>query len=514
MATQKYILTEAYNGLFALDIETGQTLWKFTGTYGAAEIREGRTPCVDQTNGWIYYQCLNRLFKLNALNGQVLDYVAVSDEGQNTSGNTILVNDAHGYFIVTFFWKFAAYGGAIKVYDQNLDLVWEASGLNSFVKANIVYNDGVVYFGTGDSFQYDYNHEWYAGQKEDCKVIAYDVTDGSVDWTWEADAAADYVANKNKAVLDLIYCNGYLIALSALGGGVDNTFGMVWVIDAFDGSLLKTYTHDKTLTACGRAAFSYGRLIKGNLTNNETEVIQIGTGAKTDYAPFGNHKLNHCVADPTALVALDETITYVGGVAGTAPVEPAQGSIVYDGKVYTTGHGSAGGVVAFDIETLVVAEEYNVGAIWDSSPMIVTNINGDPVLLIYRSDTPAVGCFDLSDGSLLWESDTEPTGYLFFGFSYYDSPITTLLDGFSSASGIKAINDNFAALNALIADAATITTIADQEGQDLLDVINGNINSLNTNGVAVTVEEIVLGMTGQQFIDIINGFVTDFDAAN
>lgn len=512
MATQKYILTEAYNGLFALDIETGATLWEFTGTYGSAEIRDGRTPCVDQSNNWIYYQTLGRLFKLNALNGQVLDYVAVTDETQNTSGNTMLVNDGHGYFIVTFFWKFSAYGGAIKVYDQNLDLVWEADGLNSFVKSNIVYNDGVVYFGTGDSFQYEYNHEWYSGQKEDCKVIAYDVTDGSVNWTWEADASADYVPNKNKAVLDLIYCNGYLIALSALGGGVDNTFGMVWVINASDGSLLKTYTHDKTLTSCGRAAFSYGRLIKGNLTNNEAEVIQIGVGAKADYAPFGNHKLNHCVADSTALTGLDETITYVGSVSGTAPIEPAQGSIVYNGKVYTTGHGTAGGVVSFDIETLTVSEEYDTGAIWDSSPMIVANINDDPVLLIYRSDAPAVGAFDLSTGNLIWESSTALTGYLFFGFTYYEAAYTTLLDGFDSPAIIESINSNLATLNSLIADAATISTIDSLVGW--VDAVNTNIANLNTEGVEVTVEEITVGMTGQQVINIINNFVIDYAEAN
>jgi hypothetical protein len=515
MATEKHILVEAYNGLHCLSLETGNTLWSFTGTYNGQEIREGVTPAVDQTNNFIYYQSLNRLWKLNALNGQVVDYVGVTDEGSVISGNTVLVNDTNGYYIACYYSAFRAYGGAVKVYDQNLDLVWEASGLNTFVKTSLCYHDGLLYIGTGDLFQYEYTHEWYDGELEQCRVIAYDITDGSVEWTFNPFPEALYIPNGNHGIGQVHYVNGYIIAFSDIGCGENYQGAKMWILNATTGEVVKSYEHSGRVGACGRPAVSYGRFFKGNLTTEATEVFQFGTGAKTDYAPFGTHKLNDSNADDTALSSLDENITYLGNVSGTIS-DGSQGGIIYDGKAFFCGNGNDGNVLCFDVETLEIVKEYDAGDIWDSSPMVVKNLADEDVLLVYRKVGKKVAAFDVTSGDLLWEvgDDGEIDGYLFFGFSYYESSYLTIENGNTSTQIKKAINDNFTALNALIDDAATLVSISTQQGAALLTAINGNISSLNTNGVAVDVDTIEIGMTGLQLNEIINDFVIAYKIAN
>ncbi len=65
MASQKYIFVQSSDspgGLHCIDLETGNQLWWFDPS---GNLR-GHTPAVDQTNGWIYYQTRNSLFKINA----------------------------------------------------------------------------------------------------------------------------------------------------------------------------------------------------------------------------------------------------------------------------------------------------------------------------------------------------------------------------------------------------------------------------------------------------------------
>ena len=511
MAAEKHILVEAYNGLHCLSLETGNTLWKFIDPYVPTNrlVREGVTPAVDQTNGFIYYQSLNTLWKINALNGQAIDFVPLV--GNVVSGNTVLIDDANGYFIACYYSKHEAYGGMIKVYDENLDLVWEVGGLNTFVKSSLCYHDGSLYIGTGDLFQYEYNHEWYAGQLEQCRVISYNITNGAIRWTFDPFPEALYIPNGNHGIGQVHYVNGYIIAFSDIGCGENYQGAKMWVLDATDGSVVKSYEHTGRVGACGRPAISYGRFFKGNLTTDKTEVFQFGAGAKTDYAPFGTHKINDSNANALALSTLDEEITHVGGVSGTI-CKGSQGGIVYDGKAFFCGSGTNGNVLCFDIETLAVVKEYETGPIWDSSPMVVKNIADEDILLVYRSAPNHVAAFDVVSGDLLWEADDDIEGYLFFGFSYYESAFLTIERGNTSVEMLKSINDNFTSLNALIADAATITTVTSLIGW--IAIVNANIVNLNTEGVAVTVEEITVGMTGQQVINIINNFVIDYAEAN
>lgn len=496
----KNILVESNNGLHCLSLETGAELWAFT-SYGGDAIINGQTPAVDQTNGFIYYQSYNRLWKLNALTGAVIDYTVITGQTLVASGNTILVDDANGYFIVCYYYANVAYGGAIKVFDENLDLVWEVTGLNTTYKNKLCYHDGFVFTGTGDAFGNVEQVEWYTGELEQCRVIAYNIADGTVEWTFDPYPLEVWDKDNRRGILEIIYCNGYIIAEMNTCGDKDNE---VYVLDATDGSVVKSYTHTAAASSCGTPAFSKGKLFSGDLVSNKVRVTVVGTGAEDDFAPFGTHQINTMEAPDTALATIADTIISEGSVAGGN-----QGVVIKDSIVYAN-HETAG-CVAFDVDTLSIIRTYSSGTLWDSSPMVVQNIAGQDVLLVKENANARVKAMLISDGSLLWYSDAGMEGNLFFGFNYYESTYFQFSNGISGESAIAGLNANFTALNTLVAGAATIITITSSAQWD---DINANIASLNTNGVAVPVDTITVGMTGTQLNNIINGFITDFSAAN
>jgi hypothetical protein len=234
-------------------------------------------------------------------------------------------------------------------------------------------------------------------------------------------------------------------------------------------------------------------------------VFQIGSGAKDNFGPFGTQQKNDIVAPATALDTLDANITLVGSVIGGD-----QGSVIVDGICYCAYGTNNQGIVAFDIETLEIIRQYETGNSYDASPLVVENIDGDLCILIHEDQNERTICRRVDDGSLVWVSGSQP-GNTIFGLTYYESPVTTLFNRMTSTEILKALNDNFVALNSIIAGAATITTIT---SVIQWDDINDNIASLNAEGVTVGVETIVAGMTGQEFIDLINNFVIDYILAN
>ena len=410
---QKLIYVESDNGLHCLSLENGREIWYFAAI-------SGDTPAVDQNQGFVYYQSNTRFWKLDARTGVQLDYVAVPSPAKATCTNTILIDDAHGYFLATIWSEQAmAYSGTIRVYDSDLDTVWTITGLNTNWKATISYNDGLLFVGTGETFAYSYNWDWYGGELEDCRVIAYNIADGSVEWTFEVDDTASYQLG-GRGIMNVIYCNGYLIAETQGGGTAPVQLYEIYVLDASDGSLLKTYnTWAAKTSSCGVPCFSYGRLFSGDIISGDAIVTQLGTGTKDDWeSAFGDPKINPMSAPATALATLDVTPTHVGQVAGAK-----QGGMVKDGIAYfTDGLAVNGGVIAFDVETLSVIRKYDSEQNWDSSPLVTERKNGDLVLLIKESVTSRVIAYKVDDGTLLWTSDNNMPGTVFFGFSYYDNP--------------------------------------------------------------------------------------------
>ena len=504
MGTQKYILVQSSDppgGLHCLNLENGEEKWWFD----TVSRWRGHTPAVDQSSGWVYYMCNARLFKINALTGAQLDYAALSNpSGSGTgSGNTVLIDDGHGYFIACAVNDYVAYGGAVKVFDSSLDLVWEDTGLNMNLKTVMAYNDGVLYCGKGNAFAYPEILAWYAGDKEDCTIKAYDITDGTVLWEYECDAAQDWnsVIGGNRGFIEVIYCNGYIIANTVFQDTTE-----IYIINATNGTLVKKLTDETDAhSACGPSVLSGGRLYVPSLQNDTIRVYQLGTGTFEDWNTYGSTpQLNHNVANSASLATIAETPAYVNEVIGGD-----QGGIIIDSVAYFIKNTNC---VKFNPDTLVVADNFDdIGSIYDSTPLMVKNLADSDVLLIKESANARVIAINPITGDRIWNSTGNMPGNLFFGMNYYVSSFTDVIGEMTSAEILTAINGSFTTLNTLIADAATIITITSAVQWD---DINANITSLNTEGVAVDVDTITIGMIGTEFNDIINDFVVDYNLAN
>lgn len=504
MATQKHILVESDLGLYCLNLENGETLWSFVHD-GTDAVIHGCTPAVDQTNGFIYYQSYNRLYKINAINGAMIAKQTVASPSFAESGNTVLVNDVHGYHILTYWYATAAYSGTIRCYDINLVLEWTVTGLNTTYKNVLCYHDGVVFTGTGDNFGNAEQILWYTGELEQCRIIAYNISDGSIKWTYDPHPLDTWDLNNRRGILECIYCNGYIVAETQTCG----TKAMeVFVLNATTGALVRGYTHVAAASSCGRPALSKGKMFSGDLLTNTTLVTVVGTGAEDDFAPFGTNKTNSMESPDTALAIIANPIVSGGSVA-----EGNQGIVVYNSIVYA--NKETGGVVAFDVDTLAAVLTYTSGTLWDSSPMVVKNIADEDIILVKENANKRVKAMYVSDGSTYWVSDADMEGNLFFGFVYYESSFIVAIGGMTSAELIAAINANHATCNALVGDAATLITLSDELiGQDLLDAINDNFVALNAElGTPISYTDVAFGMTGTEFNVALNDFNTDFKLA-
>jgi hypothetical protein len=143
----KLILMACTNGLHAMSSETGEDVW-----WVQRRASGGVTPCVDQQNGWIFYQCNGQMLKIRADDGQVIKSVDVAKPNTCVSWNTVLVNDSYGYFVATRWYGKPAWDSAIRVYDKELKLVWERAGLPNGKKDTLTYVEGKLVTGSGNGW--------------------------------------------------------------------------------------------------------------------------------------------------------------------------------------------------------------------------------------------------------------------------------------------------------------------------------------------------------------------------
>ena len=407
----KLIFVPSDNGLHCLNLETGLEVWRFIDPY-SYNLR-CRTPAIDQENGFAYLQMNNRLFKIDIRIGTQIATVTVL--GQVYSGNTVLVNDTNGYFILAYYSKWEAYGGILQCYNADLTLRWQVTGLNSSQKNSICYHNGIIYFGTGENYAQG-QEIWYIGQLEDCRVNAYNIIDGTVAWsTLLSNPPGKIFEAAGYGVNALIYVNGYIIVDERSSLITRNTF--LYLLNATTGAIIRTLDCGGEYSACGLRAFSFGRYYMGDLVTNSLRVYQFGTGNKTDYYPFGTAQINTCEADPNSLTALDPAITYIGNIANGD-----QGSIVYNQVVYCCYGAGAVGIVSFDCDTLAFIRQFSIIETWDSSPLVIQNNAGTILILGHNYITKTTSCRKISDNTLLWNSEPNCEGNLIYGLNYYVIP--------------------------------------------------------------------------------------------
>jgi hypothetical protein len=289
----KLILMAAPTGLHALSSETGEEVWTL-----AARSSGGVTPCVDQKRGWVFYQTTGKLWKLHANDGQILKSVSVPRPNTCISWNTALVDDEHGRFVATRWYGKPEWDSALRVYDPDLNLIWEKTGLPSGKKDVLTYAEGKLVTGAGNGWSSKYTDDRWK------QIVAYRIADGTTAWKCELSE------HEIGCIPNVPYFNGCFYAESQ---GSPPVSGKLFRIRASDGLLLETLDHGRAITSCAPSIIARGRLLSGDLWQDRIVVTQLARGAKADWpGPFGDPQLNHYAAppDPAAQpVPLKELVT-------------------------------------------------------------------------------------------------------------------------------------------------------------------------------------------------------------
>ena len=267
------VLGAFQNGLHAMSADSGEDVWWVRRT-----SMGGITPCVDQERGIIYYQCSAKVLKVKAETGEVLKEVKVGLPSACTSWNTVLVDDEHGRFVATRWYGKPEWDSAIRVYDTELNLVWEKTGLPNGKKDTLTYVDGRLLCGSGNGWSKNY-------KGDDWKVIvAYAIEDGKEIWRCDL-SEYDYVAVSN------LPC--YQGSLYAESSGAGELTSKLFRISVATGVLEEVYDYGRPLTSCATQIVAHGMVLSGDLWQDSIVATRIAQGSTTDWpGPFGDPQRN------------------------------------------------------------------------------------------------------------------------------------------------------------------------------------------------------------------------------
>ena len=112
----------------------------------------------------------------------------------------MLVDDDHGYFVATRWYGKPEWDSAIRVFDRDLNLVWERTGLPIGKKDTLTYVDGKLVTGSGNHWSKKYEGDAWK------YVAAYSITDGSIIWK------CDLSHIPYESLFNLPYFNGHFYA--------------------------------------------------------------------------------------------------------------------------------------------------------------------------------------------------------------------------------------------------------------------------------------------------------------
>ena len=259
----KVILQAAANGLHALSAETGRELWAVP-----ARASGGVTPCVDQRRGWVFYQSNGKVWKLDARDGRVLATAAVPAPSACVSWATVLAeDDARGYAVATRWYGKPEWDTAVRVYDQDLRLRWERTGLPGGKKDVLTYAEGKLVAGVGNGWGRYAGDAWKA-------VVAHRIGDGEVAWRCDL-KEYDFVAIPNAP-----YFHGHFYAESE---GPRPHVSRIFRIRASDGALREVLDTGEVVASCAPAIIAAGRLFSGDRLGDRIVVTELARGATGDW---------------------------------------------------------------------------------------------------------------------------------------------------------------------------------------------------------------------------------------
>lgn len=273
----KIVLQAAPNGLHALSGETGEELWTVP-----ARASGGVTPCVEQKRGWVFYQSNGKVWKINAHDGNVLATAAVPAPNACISWATVLADDEHGYAVATRWYGKPEWGTALRVYDADLRLRWEHTGLPGGKKDVLTYADGKLVGGAGNGWGKYTGDRW----KE---VVAYRIGDGRVAWRCDL-KKYDFLAIPNAP-----YFQGHFYAESEGGPPYTST---VFRIRASDGALQEVLDTGEVVASCAPAIIAAGKLFSGDRLGDRIVVTELARGATGDWPGAFGDPQKHTYAVP------------------------------------------------------------------------------------------------------------------------------------------------------------------------------------------------------------------------
>ncbi len=304
----KLIFMACSNGLHALSSETGEDVW-----WLRQPSTGGVTPCADQEQGWVFYQCNGKLFKLRAADGEILESVNVTPPNRCISWNTVLVNDLHGYFVASRWYGRPTWDSAIRVYDKDLNLVWERTGLPNGKKDTLTYAEGKLVTGSGNgwakkriegeasatapppqsrNWRRQHLEGFFKGQKwkhlytgDKWKYIAaYSIADGDIVWK------CDLSEVQYGSIANLPYFRGYFYGEN---GGWPPQTTKLFRINAANGRLEEVYDYGRTITSCATHIIAHGKIFSGDLWLDRTVATKIAENSDAEWpGPFGDPQTN------------------------------------------------------------------------------------------------------------------------------------------------------------------------------------------------------------------------------
>jgi hypothetical protein len=269
----QFVLLACQNGLHAMSSETGKDVW-----WVRERTTGGVTPCVDQKQGWVYYQCDGKVLKIRATDGTILKTAIVQAPHTCISWNTVLVNDSHGYFVATRWYGKPEWDSALRVYDGDLHLVWERTGLPVGKKDTLTYAEGKLVTGSGNHWSKKYQGDKWK------YLAAFSIADGTVLWK------CDLAHLPYESLFNLPFFNGFLYA-ETTGG----TYGSSKLlrIRFSDGKLMEVLDYGRSISSCAPCILAHGRLLSGDLGGDRVVVTEIAKDSQADWpGPFGDPQTN------------------------------------------------------------------------------------------------------------------------------------------------------------------------------------------------------------------------------
>ncbi len=203
------------------------------------------------------------------------------------------------------------------MYDRDLNLVWERTGLPNGKKDTLTYAEGKLVTGSGNGWakrrvrprrlapkpppksrnwrsehfrRFVERQQWemlYQGDRWK-HIAVYSSIDGTIQWKCDL-SRFDYLA-----IANLPYFNGYFYAEN---GGWPPETTKLFRIRAADGPFEEAYDYGRIITSCATHIIACGKVFSGDLWLDRLVVTRIAENAHGDWpGPFGDPQTNQMAA--------------------------------------------------------------------------------------------------------------------------------------------------------------------------------------------------------------------------